>query len=208
MSGSDSIAGTVEITSQGDRISLMVRDAQVDTVLGMIAQQYGLNIVTAGALSRRMSVTLSDVLLEDALNAILKANGYVWVRDKDIILVSLISGESSVEPAVQGRGVRTFMLNFIAAQDVDSVVQGLLSPVGKSFILEASATDRRKTREAIVVEDLPPYLERIAEYIAGADQPPRQVLIEAHILEVDLKDETEHGIDFAALARVAGASVV
>ena len=200
--------GTIEMTARQDRMSLVVRDAAVDAVLGVIAQQYGLNLITSGSVSGRMSVTLSDVSLEDALNAILKANGYAWVRDHGIILVSSLSAESSIEPGVQGREVRRFPLNFVAASDVETVVTGLLSPVGKVFIAESSPTDKRKTCDVIVVEDLSTYLDRVAQYIAQADQPPRQVLIEAHILQVDLKDETEHGIDFAALARVAGASVV
>lgn len=208
LEGTTTDPGSVEITNRGDRVSLVVRDAEVDAVLGVIAQQFGLNIVTAGSVNVRVSVTMSDVPLEDALDAILKTNGYVWVRDKNIILISPMMSQIGIAPGVQGREVRVFTLNFIAATDVQTVIQGLLSPAGKSFIMESKATDRRKTRETIVVEDLSPYLARIEQYISEADQPPRQVLIEAHILQVDLQDSLEHGVDFAALARVAGASVI
>ncbi len=37
---------------------------------------------------------------------------------------------------------------------------------------------------------------------------PRQVLIEAHILEVSLRDESSHGVDFAKLASIAGTDVL
>lgn len=198
----------LELASREGRLSLTVRDSQVDVVLGAIAQQFGLNVVTAGAVSGKISVTLTDVALEDALDAILKTNGYIWVRDKNIILVSPMGGQSPVAPGVQGREVRVFPLNFVLATDMQTVIQGLLSPVGKSFVTESNSANRRKTHEAIVVEDLPPYLERIAMYLAEADRPPRQVLIEAHILEVSLQDTTEHGVDFAALARVAGSTVI
>ncbi len=208
LGGASGDQGSVEVTHRGDRVSLVVRDAPVDTVLGVIAQQFGLNIVTAGTVNVRVSVTMSDVPLEDAFDAILKTNGYVWVRDKNIILISPMMSQIGVAPGVQGREVRVFTLNFVAAGDVQTVIQGLLSPAGKSFIVEAKATDRRKTREVIVVEDLAPYLARVEQYIAQADQPPRQVLIEAHILQVDLQDSLEHGVDFAALARVAGSSVI
>jgi hypothetical protein len=50
-------------------------------------------------------------------------------------------------------------------------------------------------------------LARIANYIHFIDQPPRQVLIEAHILEVNLNETNRSGVDFAALFRVAGSTV-
>ena len=43
-------------------------------------------------------------------------------------------------------------------------------------------------QEQLVVEDLPEYLQRISDYLSQADVPPRQVLIEAHVLQVTLKE--------------------
>ncbi|MCH7687513.1 MAG: secretin and TonB N-terminal domain-containing protein [Planctomycetes bacterium] len=174
--------GTVEIASNKGRISLIVRDAPIDHVLGLIAQQHGLNIVTSKAVTGQISVTLSDVPLDDALDAILRVNGYTWVRQKNILLITQITGESKVSPVLQGRQLRVFSLNYLSATDVDKVVQGLLSPIGQSFAIESDPLDKLRTREQIVVEDLPEYLRRVEAYISQIDLPPRQVLIEAHIL--------------------------
>jgi type II secretory pathway component GspD/PulD (secretin) len=192
---------TIDVS--GDRITLTAREAPLDAVLSMIAQQHGLSIVGSGTAGRFVTVNLADVALEDALDAILKVNGFTWTRDRNILLVAPLSTDVRLPAYVQGRIVRVFPLNFVAAADVDRVVQGLLSPAGKSFILESSASDKRRTREQIVVEDLPDSLERIAGYIAQADQPPRQVLIEAHVLRVDLKDETRHGVDINQLMNLS-----
>ena len=48
----------------------------------------------------------------------------------------------------------------------------------------------------IVVEDIPEAIARIAAYIEQVDCPPRQVLIEAHILQVTLHDNEKQRRQF------------
>jgi type IV pilus assembly protein PilQ len=187
----------------GQLISLSVRDAPLNAVLSLIAEQQGLNIVTGSDLNSPITVTLHDVTVEQALNSILKIAGCAWHRESDIIYVSSIRSESHIDPNVQGREVRVFSLDYVSATDVEKVVQGLLSPVGNIFSAEADSKNKRKTGETIVVEDLPAYVRRVEQYIAQIDQPPRQVLIEAHILEVKLSDNMTHGVNFDYLAEIA-----
>lgn len=200
-------AGNFLVGGNNDRISLSVREAPLSEVLGLVAEQHGLNIVTASSVTGMISVSLADVGLEDALDAILTVNGYTWIRQKNIILVSKLDQQSPVSHVAQGREMRVFSLTYVSATDVDAVVKGLLSPVGQSFVTTQSATDKRKTQEQLVVEDLPQYISRVESYIAQADQPPRQVLIEAHILRVDLGDNLRHGVDLQGLARLSGARI-
>ncbi|WP_197440287.1 secretin and TonB N-terminal domain-containing protein [Polystyrenella longa] len=197
---------SVRISNDDDLISLIVRDAPVGTVLSLIAENQGINIITSGEVGTRISVTVNRVTLEDALNAILASTGYTWIRKNGIIIISPISGGSG-SSQVHGKVLRVFNLNFLSAVDVDKTVQGLLSPVGHSFLNETSSDDNRRTQETIIVEDLPEYVDRISAYIEQTDIPPRQVLIEARILEVDLRNELSHGVNLTALAEIAGADI-
>jgi len=199
--------GQIKISSENGLISLVVRGAPLQAVIELIAQQQGLNIVTAGPATEPISVTLTNVELEDALNSILAVAGYTWMRQKDIVVISPIESGTGVSPAVQGRKVRVFPLNFVAAADVQQIVTGLLSPIGQSFITTSSPTDQKRTRELIVVEDLPEYIRRIEEYVYQVDLPPRQVLIEAYILQVNLSDVTRHGVDFEHITRIANTNI-
>ena len=63
------------------------------------------------------------------------------------------------------------------------------------------------TQERVVVEDLPESLARIADYIAQIDRPPRQVLIEAHVLQVTLDDTTRCGVNLDQLMRIGGSNL-
>jgi type II secretory pathway component GspD/PulD (secretin) len=58
--------------------------------------------------------------------------------------------------------------------------------------------------DTLVIFDFPENIEQIAEMIAQIDTRPPAVLIEVTILEADLEDDTEFGLDFSS---IAGASI-
>ena len=193
----------IHVSAAGEKMSLSVRDAPLSTVLSLIAEQEGLNVVTGSDLNHPVTVTLHKVSVEEALDAILRSSGCTWHLERNVIYVSSIDEENHVNPAIQGREVRVFHLDFVSASDIEKVVQGLLSPVGNIFATESDANNKRRTSDSVVVEDLPSYMHRIEQYIRQIDQAPRQVLIEAHILEVRLSDDTTHGVNFEYLSNIS-----
>ncbi|WP_345328388.1 secretin and TonB N-terminal domain-containing protein [Novipirellula rosea] len=188
-------------------ISINITDATVDSVLHLIAEQQGLNVITSGDVSQRITVKLTDVSLSDALNSILPANGLTWTQRNNIIVVSNISSETKGPANLQGREMRVFSLDYISAEDAEKIVKGMLSPVGQVFLNQSMSTDHRRTQEQLVVEDLPMYLWRVEEYIAQVDRAPRQVIVEAHVLQVELGEDNRHGIDMSNMLRIAGSPI-
>ena len=190
-----------------EAISLTVRDAPLSVVLSLIAEQHGLNLVSGADVEGKITVTLNDVALEEALDALLTVNGYSWHRNKNILVVSKIAKENNSSPQLRGVVLRVFRLNYISAEDVDKVVQSLLSPAGHSVTTVVDVKNNRRTREEVVVEDLPEYVARIEQYIAEVDRPPRQVLIEAHVLQVSLKDDCVHGVNLKEMFDINGTQI-
>ena len=188
-------------------IKLIVRDKPLSHVLAALAQAHGLNIVASNDIDALISITLRDVPLDQALTAILSVANYTWVQRGDIILITSLTGATNLPADVQGRQIQVFHLDFVSASTVADAITGFLSPIGKVTISESSSEDNRLTRELVVVEDLPDSLDRIAVYIAQVDCPPRQVLIEAHILQVNLDDTNRHGINLNQLLRLHHASL-
>jgi type II secretory pathway component GspD/PulD (secretin) len=182
-----------------DRLAEVFRADKVEVLL---AQQQNLNIVCAENLRTSITVTLEKVPLSTALDSILAIAGCSWVRENDVIYVTSVSERSKLPPAVQGRQVRVFRLDFASATDVEKAVKGMLSPVGQCFTTISKATDNRQTQEIVVVEDVPAYLDTIAQCVAQIDQPPRQVMIEAHVLAVTLDSNDRCGVNLTALAKV------
>lgn len=189
------------------KLSLIVRDAPLNEVLAALATQQGINIVTAEDVTGKITVTLRDVTFENALSALTAVGGFTWTQKNDIVMVTSMGAKATTGPLAQGRVFQVFNLNFISATDVQTVAQGLLSPAGQIFTTLATPDDIRKTHDVVVVEDLPEYVERVGNYIAQVDVPPRQVLIEAHVLQVSLKDDSRSGVNWKVLAEVAGADL-
>ncbi len=202
-----SYESTVDLPwNEGELVTLAVRDASISTVLGMIAEQHGLNLITGDQVEGNLSLNLKQVPLRQALDTILTANGYTWNIHQGILVVSSITGDTRLASIAQKK-VQVYELDFASAAEIDRVVKGLLSPIGNSFISETSSDDKRKTREVLVVEDLPQYLSRISSYITQADRAPRQVYIEARILEVTLDKELEHGVNLTEVLDIANTQV-
>ena len=207
LSGWDA-AGNVEVAkNQNGNVSMVVRDASLSKVLALLAQTYHLNVVAANDIDVSISITLNDVPLEQALTAILSVANYTWIERNGIILVTSMTESAQLPADIQGRQIQVFDLDFASAVAASEAVTPLLSPIGKMSIIKSDSADNRRTREMIVVEDVPASIARIGAYLQEVDQPPRQVLMEAHILQVNLKDNTKCGVDLDGILRAAGSTV-
>lgn len=186
----------IRVKEQDGLISLVVRDAPLREVIALVAETQKLNIVFASATDTSITASFEQLPWQRVLDSLLSTSGHTWINDNGIILVTSISESQNAPPNVGGRRTEVFELDFASAVDVDQTVKGLLSPAGNSWVIEGSSTDNRRTREIIAVVDFPGNIQQIADYICQVDQPPRQVLIEAHILQVDLDDECRNGVNF------------
>ena len=196
----------VEEMGQG-LISLKVRDASLKQVIAMIAETQRVNIVFAAPEDLKITSSLHRVPWRQAIESLLAASGHTWTIDQGIIVITTLEAAETIAPRAGGRRVETFELDFAKAVDVDQTVKGLLSPAGKSWVTQSSSSDNRQSREVVAVVDFPGNLQQIASYVAQVDQPPRQVLIKANILQVDLKDDCRSGVNLRQLVSFAGNEV-
>lgn len=195
------------VRSTNGLVTVSVRDTPLHALLAAIAEQQGLSIVVPSSLNVNITVTLQPTNLENALDAIMAVSNCSWSRTKDVIYVTSVDKETPQNFVTQGRAVKVFNLNHTSAKDVELVVTGLLSPVGKVFSRESAVANKLKAVEQVVVEDLPAYVARIEDYIAQADQAPLQAIVEVRILQVRLANENAHGIQLEQLAHGAGPEV-
>lgn len=195
------------VRSNDGMVTISVRDTPLHALLAAVAEQQGLSIVVPSSLNINVTVTLQPTSLENALDAIMAISNCSWSRTNDVIYVTTVDKETPQNFMTQGRTVKIFNLNHISAKDVETVVTGLISPVGRVFSRETMADNKLKAAEQVVVEDLPAYVARVADYIAQADQAPLQAIVEVRILQVRLGNENAHGIQLEQLARGAGPEV-
>ncbi len=197
----------VELRGELDGVTLVATEASLPRVLQMIANHHELNLVLGPDVQGPVTVSIRNAAMEEVLDAILNVSGFRWHRSGNLLYVTSSVNAGDLNREVQGRMLRVFPLNFVAADDVQQVATGLLSSSGKAFVTQSDSIDTRRTSELLVVEDIGEAIERIAEYIVQVDQPPRQVLIEAHVLQIALSDEEKHGINLNSVARAGGADL-
>lgn len=187
-----------------DLVTLVATDADLRSVLRMIAEHHQLNLVVGPTVDGPVTVSLRGARLDEVLDAILGVAGFHWHQHDNLLYVTG-SDAAALDPKVQGRRLQVYPLNYVAADDVEAVVTGLLSPIGKSFVTQSSDTEKLQTQELLIVEDNETGHSRISQYLAQVDVAPAQVLVEAHVLQIDLDDEQRRGVDLTGLARIAGA---
>jgi type IV pilus assembly protein PilQ len=172
-------------------VRLRCDDVEVRKALEMLSNEASVSILVAPGVTGKVTANLQGLSFDEALGAILKLCNLAVRRQNDLIFVYPLADVPQLS-----RSLRAFPLDYAAVADAMPGVQGLLSPSGKAFQIQSSSSDNRKMQNVIVVEDLPDYLGRIEQYLAEIDRPPRQVLIEVHVLEITLDEENKHGVNF------------
>lgn len=178
----------------GSDVTLSVDGVDVRTVLEMLAKGYGMNILVAPDVQGTVTANVSGLSPEQTLNSLARMCGLAIQREDGVILVYPRDNVPR-----ESRQLRVFPLDFASSDLVEPTVTGLLSPIGSAYTSKVDELDNRKGREAIVVVDTPDVLAQVEQYILQADQAPLQVMIEARVLEIELKDDMEHGVNFEAI---------
>jgi type IV pilus assembly protein PilQ len=205
--GSQGAENVVVNEEEDGLVSLMVREGSLRQVVAMIAQTQNLNIVFAGASDTLVTASFDRQPWQKVLDSLLSASGHSWTTQDDVIFVSSVETADFLPPAAGGQQVEVFELDFASAVDLDQAIKGLLSQGGRSWVNESMPSDNRRTKESIAVVDYPVYLARIRDYVCQADQPPRQVFIQAHILQIELTEDCRNGINFNNLISLGSADV-
>lgn len=105
---------------------------------------------------------------------------------------------SSISSIVDFQGdlsVRSVMLKFLQAKNVESAVRGMLSSSGVVTTDEQTNT--------LIICDTPERLNVIIPEIREADKTPKQIMVEVVIVDVKLKDDTEIGVNWEGLVGTA-----
>jgi type IV pilus assembly protein PilQ len=209
--------------SEEGLISLDFRQAELQTVLQALARKAKVNIVTSPDASGEVSIHLENVSWEQALDTIVKTIGLAYEKEDNVILVTTVEGMKSRREAVKALVeiepviTKVIQLKYLDAADVKKFLEPQLTAQGKISVLEvtgqkgwefggASTTgtseedrerkDREKARsKAVVITDTPTTIDRLEKILTRIDVLPKQILIEARIMEVSRDLLRDLGLD-------------
>jgi|GEM_PF-2007006 len=178
------------VSGRAENVTISVRNAGIGEVIDMISRQQRVNVLVPAKLTGEISLNLYDVPVEKALAAVANAGGFALEKRGDNYFI-VAHDEVGRYAGGNVTELRWFELNYTDGEKVKEMVESYLSRYGKvSFIAN---------RNLLVVEDRPEFLRRVESLLAVIDKRPRQVMIEAKILEVTLNDDENFGIDWSDL---------
>ena len=178
----------IERRIDGDGITIVTRGAPLSEVLEMLARRERLNIMLATDADHAVSVNLFRVSASQAVKVIAEAAGLVAERRLGGFVI--LDRDEAGKDSTDGNTVlRSFHVKYSDPETVSEIVEKHLSRYGVVSVLPE--------RELIVVQDLPPFVDRIGTMIDELDVSPQQIVLEARILDISLRDDYVFGVDWS-----------
>jgi len=185
---------------QGKAISLNFQDIPVRTVLQLIADFNGFNLVITDSVSGNITLRLDDVPWEQALDIILKVRGLGKRMDGNVLMIApaaeLAAKEQEQLESQQKVSelsplyAEFIQINYAKASDIAAMLSN-----GNSSLLSARGSVSVDMRtNTLLIKDTAVVIDGVNEMVAILDIPIRQVVIEARMVTVNESVGEELGI--------------
>ena len=189
-------------------IDLHVKDLDLTKVLQLLSIQSQRNIIASRNVSGKVSADLYEVDFYQALDAILHSNGYGYQEKGQFIYVYTAQELEALEEAQRELSHQVVRLNYINAADASTFVSPLLSKNGSLSVSGDASSGMQPTvsdngansfahADTLIIRDYQENVDEIMAVLSELDVRPKQVLVEATILQAKLTEQNAFGVDFA-----------
>jgi type IV pilus assembly protein PilQ len=173
--------------AESQLITLESDSTPVVTILEILAERTGLNIVTGPEVQgRNISIQLKNTPFNEALNLVVRAAGLGYERVGNSILVA----DPQTLATQTGLTTKVFTLEYANAAEVVASLD-IFSEGVRSYV----------SGNHIIVKAPQSVIEEIGTIVDEIDRRPAQVLFEARLVEVNTSDLKELGIDWDKITK-------
>jgi len=185
----------------GERLTLNFQDIDVRSVLQLLADTSGQNIVVSDSVAGNLTLRLQNVPWDQALDIVLRTKGLDKRRQDNVIIIGPTEELATREKAelaahkevqeLSPTHTEFMQVNYAKVADLAKLIKGagakdsMLSPRGSLSIDERTNT--------LLVQDTSDKLSDIRRLVQTLDVPVKQVLIEARIVIVSDTFERDLG---------------
>ena len=190
----------------GERISLSFQSVDIRSLLQIIADVAGTNMVVSDSVTGELAMRLQNVPWDQALDIILRTKGLGMRQQGNVMLVAPLSelAAREKEEAEAEKSKVTLsplrseiiQINYAKAADVEA----LLKSGENSILSERGRVTRDERTNNLLVLETREKLAEIRALISRLDIPVRQVLIESRIVIANDDYSREIGARFGATA--------
>lgn len=188
----------------GERLSLNFQDIEVRSILQLIADFTGLNVVVSDSVTGNLTLRLKNVPWDQALDIILKTKGLDVRRTGNVLLIAPaeeIAAREKLELEAQQQVSELAPLrsefvqvNYARAADIAA----LLKAPENSLLSDRGNVSVDTRTNTLLVQDTAAKLDEIRRLVERLDIPVRQVLIESRIVIASDNFSKELGVRFGA----------
>jgi len=188
----------------GERLTLNFQDIDVRSVLQLLADTSGQNIVVSDSVSGNLTLRLQNVPWDQALDIVLRTKGLDKRRQDNVIIIGPTEELATREKAelaahkevqeLSPTHTEFMQVNYAKVTDLAKLIKNtsakdsMLSPRGSLSVDERTNT--------LLVQDTTDKLADIRRLVQTLDVPVKQVLIEARIVIVSDTFERDLGAQF------------
>ena len=188
----------------GERLTLNFQDIDVRSVLQLLADTSGQNIVVSDSVAGNLTLRLQNVPWDQALDIVLRTKGLDKRRQDNVIIIGPTEELATREKAelaahkevqeLSPTHTEFMQVNYAKVSDLAKLIKttnakdSMLSPRGSISVDERTNT--------LLVQDTSDKLADIRRLVQTLDVPVKQVLIEARIVIVSDTFERDLGVRF------------
>ena len=194
-----------EFRYTGERLSLNFQDIEVRSVLQLIADFTGINVVVSDSVSGNITLRLQNVPWDQALDIILRTRGLDKRQNGNVMLIAPaeeIAARERLELQTRQQvqelaPLRTdfVQVNYAKAEDMAALVRGTGGNAGGLLSERGSLAIDQRTN-TLIIQDTDMNLSEIRRLVTRLDIPVRQVLIESRIVIADRDFSDDLGVRF------------
>nr|WP_235188608.1 type IV pilus secretin PilQ family protein [Catenovulum agarivorans] len=185
---------------EGSPISLNFQDVEVRTVLQIIADYNGFNLVTSDSVTGNVTLRLDGVPWDQALDIILKIKGLDKRMEGSILMVAP-SDEISAREARELEAKKQvdqlsplfsefIQVNYAKASEISTMLAGQ----GSGMLSERGTVTVDERTNTLLIRDTVKGIDNIKKLVSILDVPVKQVTIESRIVTVNDNLSEELGI--------------
>ena len=186
----------------GEKLSLNFQNVEIRSVLQVIADFTGLNIIASDSVQGNITLRLKDVPWDQALDIILQSKSLSKRKNGNVVLIAPTDEVNTKEKLaleanqqiseLEQLQTESFQLSYQKAEDLKK----LLSDEKQRILSKRGSAVFDGRTNTLFVQDTGRRLDELRKLIVKIDVPVRQVMIEARIVIADDKWSKQLGFRF------------
>lgn len=187
---------------QGEPLSLNFQDVEVRSVLQVLADYAGVNLVASDDVQGSVTLRLQDVPWDQALDLVLRSKGLARQQEGNVLLVAPAAAFApqpfdahvGLLPDAQLQPLRRELIPIHHANTAELVELLMTSLADDSRVAVRGSLGVDERTNTLVAHQPADRLAELRQLVAQLDVPVRQVAIEARIVEANVDYEKSLGV--------------